>query len=308
MCDISLFWFTLFIILLLLIDLFRHRHAHSISFKSALKASAFWIFLALLFNVFVYICQGKEKALEYLAGYIVEKSLSVDNLFVFLVIFKYFRIDRKYQHKVLFWGVLGAIVFRALFIWIGLELVNQYHFILTIFALFLIYAGFKMMFPQKDIDPDKNVIIKLVKKIFPVTDQDNGRFFYKGAITPLFLSLVAIETSDILFALDSIPAVFAITRDPFIVYTSNIFAILGLRSLYFALSGLLDTFVYLHWALAAILIFVGVKMIIEPYYKVPVGYSLVFIFGTLAVAFGAGRENAQNPSRETDQSRYKDSD
>lgn len=295
MCDLSLFWFTVVILILLLADLFWNRDHHIISFKEALWASAFWIALALLFNVGVYYCRGKQAALEFLTGYTIEKSLSVDNLFVFLVIFKYFQIDRKYQHKVLFWGVLGAIVFRALFIWIGLELVNEYHWILTIFALFLIYAGFKMMFPQKDIDPDKNWVVKGVKKIFPVTTDYHGQFFYKGAVTPLMLALVAVETSDILFALDSIPAVFAITRDPFIVYTSNIFAILGLRSLYFALSGLLSTFVYLHWALAAILIFVGVKMIIEPYFHVPISYSLVFIFGTLAVAFGAGRESAQKP-------------
>ncbi len=293
MCDLSFVWFTVIILILLVVDLIWHRDNHTLSFKEALWASAFWIALALLFNVGVYYCRGKDAALEFLAGYLIEKSLSVDNLFVFLVIFQYFQIETKYQHKVLFWGVLGAIVFRALFIWIGLELVNEYHWVLTIFALFLIYAGFKMMFPQKDVDPNKNWVIKLIKKIFRVTTDANGHFIHKGAITPLMLALVAVETSDIIFALDSIPAVFAITRDPFIVYTSNIFAILGLRSLYFALSGLLKTFVYLHWALAAILIFVGVKMIIEPYYKVPVAYSLVFIFGTLAVAFGAGRESAQ---------------
>lgn len=294
MCDISLFWFTVCIVILLFLDLFWHRQNRTLSMKEALKASAFWILLALIFNIGVLYCRGKGAALEYLTAYTIEKSLSVDNLFVFLIIFKYFQIDTKYQHKVLFYGVLGAIFFRALFIWAGLELVQEYHFILTIFALFLIYAGIKMMFPQKDIDPNKNWVIKFVKRVFPVTNEGSGRFFYKGAITPLFLSLIAVETSDIIFALDSIPAVFAITRDPFIVYTSNIFAILGLRSLYFALSGLLSTFIYLHWALAAILIFVGVKMIIEPYYQVPVGYSLVFIFGTLAVAFGAGRERAKD--------------
>jgi len=292
MCDLSLIWFTCIILILLLVDLFWHRDNHVISFKEALWATAFWVALALVFNIGVYYCRGKEPALEFLTGYVIEKSLSVDNVFVFLLIFQYFQIDSKYQHKVLFWGVIGAILFRALFIWIGLELVSQYHWVLTIFALFLIYAGFKMMFPQKDIDPNKNWIIRLVKKFFPVATESQGHFFYKGAITPLMLALIAVETSDIIFALDSIPAIFAITRDPFIVYTSNIFAVLGLRALYFALSGLLKTFVYLHWALAAILIFVGLKMIIEPYYKVPVAYSLAFIFGTLAVAFGAGRESA----------------
>ncbi len=296
MCDLSPLLFTFVIVILLLVDLFWHRGNRVISPKEALWASAFWIGLALLFNLGVYYCRGSQSALEFLTGYVIEKSLSVDNVFVFLMIFKYFQIDSKYQHKVLFWGVLGAIIFRALFIWIGLELVNEYHWLLTLFALFLIYAGFKMMFPQKDIDPNKIWAVKLAKKVFPVTTESHGSFFYKGAITPLMLALIAVETSDILFALDSIPAIFAITRDPFIVYTSNIFAILGLRALYFALAGLLKTFVYLHWALAAILIFVGLKMIIEPYYKVPVAYSLTFIFGTLAVAFGAGRESSQTKS------------
>lgn len=292
MCDLSAISFTILVLILLIIDLLWHRNDHILSFREALWASAFWISLALIFNLGIYYCRGEKPALEFLAGYLIEKSLSVDNLFIFLVIFKYFQIDRKYQHKVLFWGVLGAIVFRALFIWVGLALVSQFHWILTVFALFLIYAGIKMILPQKDIDPEKNFVIRWVKQFFPVTTENNGHFVKNGAITSLMLALIAVETSDILFALDSIPAVFAITRDPMIVYTSNIFAILGLRSLYFALSGLLDNFVYLHWALAAILIFVGVKMIIEPYYEVPVTYSLVFIFGTLAVAFGAGRESA----------------
>lgn len=293
MCFISPLWFTFAILIFLSIDLFWHRGNRVVSPKEALWASAFWIGLALLFNLGVYYCRGKDSALEFLTGYVIEKSLSVDNVFVFLMIFQYFKIDPKYQHKVLFWGVIGAIVFRALFIWIGLEIVNEYHFVLTFFALFLIYAGIKMMMPQKDIDPEKIWAVRLAKKFFPVTTESNGRFFNNGAITPLFLALIAVETSDIIFALDSIPAIFAITRDPFIVYTSNIFAILGLRALYFAIAGLLRTFIYLHWALAAILIFVGIKMIIEPYYKVPIAYSLTFIFGTLAVAFGAGRESAQ---------------
>ena len=293
MCDLSPISFTVIILILLVVDLFWHKRDHVLSFKEALWASAFWVSLALLFNIGVYYCRGKEPALEFLAAYLIEESLSIDNLFVFLLIFKYFHIEGKYQHKILFWGILGAIVFRALFIWVGLELVKEFHWVLTIFALFLIYAGIKMVMPQKDMDPEKNFVIKLTKRFFPVTTEHNGKFIYQKAITPLMLALISVETSDIVFALDSIPAVFAITRDPFIVYTSNIFAILGLRSLYFALSGLLNTFVYLHFALAAILIFVGVKMIIEPYYHIPVGYSLAFIFGTLGVAFGAGREYSQ---------------
>jgi tellurite resistance protein TerC len=290
MCDFDVKLFTLLILFLLGVDLLWHRKNTVLSLKSALWASAFWIGLALLFNLYVYYCRGQQAALEFLAGYLIEESLSVDNLFVFLVIFKYFSIEQKYQHKVLFWGILGAIVFRALFIWLGLELVTRFQWVLTVFAFFLIYAGFKMAFPQKEKNLSESAILRWVKKVFPITDVHNGKFIINGALTPLALALVVVETSDILFALDSIPAIFAITRDPFIIYTSNIFAILGLRSLYFALSGLLDTFVYLHWALSAILIFVGFKILIEPYYHVPIGYSLVFIFGTLAVAFGAGRE------------------
>lgn len=292
MCDLSVFWFTLIIIALLAIDLVWHRKDRVISYKEAIYASLFWIGLALLFNVWIYYCKGQEAAIQYLTGYAIEKSLSVDNLFVFIVIFKYFNIHPKYQHKVLFWGVLGAIVFRALFIWLGLELVERFGWILYIFGAFLIYAGIQLAFPQKDVDLDKNFFLKWAKKVLPITQEGEGKFWHKGAFTSLFLALIAVEASDILFALDSIPAVFAITRDPFIVYTCNIFAILGLRSLYFALAGLLETFVYLHWALAAILIFVGIKIMIEPFYHIPPGYSLLFIFSALGVAIGAGYERS----------------
>ncbi len=292
MCDLSVGWFTLIIVFLLAIDLLWHRKDRVLSMKEALYASLFWITLALLFNVWIYFCRGKEAALLYLTGYAIEKSLSVDNLFVFIVIFKYFRIQPKYHHKVLFWGVLGAIFFRALFIWLGLELVERYAWVLYFFALFLIYAGIKLAFPQKDYDPEKSWLVRGAKKILPFTTEGEGKFWHKGAFTTMFLALIAVEASDILFALDSIPAIFAITRDPFIVYTSNIFAILGLRSLYFALAGLLETFVYLHWALAVILTFVGIKILIEPIYHIPPGYSLLFIIGSLAIAVGAGYEKS----------------
>lgn len=294
MCDVSVWWFTLFIVALLTIDLLWHKKDQVLSFKQAMQASAFWISLALLFNVWVYFCKGQEIALQFLAGYLVEQSLSVDNLFVFIVIFKYFHIPPKYQHKVLFWGVLGAIVFRALFIGVGLELVDRFSWILYLFALFLIYAGIQMALPQKEYDPEGDFVVRWAKKFLPFTHDGEGRFVHKGAFTTLTLALIAVETSDILFALDSIPAVFAISRDPFIVYTSNIFAILGLRSLYFALSGLLETFIYLHWALAAILIFVGFKMLVEPFYHIPVGFSLMFIFCALGVAIGAGYEKSHS--------------
>lgn len=297
MCDISPLWFIVLILFFLAIDLFWHRDNHVIHLKESLWLSVFWIVVALLFNVWIYFCKGYEPSLNYLTAYVVEKSLAVDNLFVFIVIFKFFNIDPKYQHKVLFWGVVGAIVFRALFIGLGLELVERYHWVMYIFALFLIYAGFKMAFPQKDYDPEKSYLVRFAKRFFKVTNEGEGRFFYKGAITHMMLALIAVEATDILFAIDSIPAVFAITRDPFIVYTSNIFAILGLRSLYFALAGLLDTFVYLHWALSVILMFVGFKILIEPFYKVPVGYSLLFIFSCLIVAIGAGWEKSHSKTK-----------
>ncbi len=300
MCGISVLWFTLAIVLLLMGDLLFHRKKErALNFKEAIQATLFWIGLALLFNIWVYFCKGQETALHFLAAYLVEQSLSVDNLFVFIVIFKYFGIEGKYQHKILFFGILGAIVFRALFIGFGLELVQRFEWILYIFGLFLIYAGVQLAFPQKEYDPENNLAVKWVKKLFPVTHEGKGHFWYKGAMTSSMLALIAVETSDILFALDSIPAVFAISRDPFIVYTSNIFAILGLRSLYFAISGLLETFTYLHWALAAILIFVGIKMLVEPFYHIPVGFSLMFIFGALGIAIGSGWEKSRRPKNKS---------
>ncbi len=297
MCDISPLWFIVLILFFLALDLFWHRDNHIIDFKESLLFSLFWIVVALVFNVWIYFCKGYEPSIQYLTAYVVEKSLAVDNLFVFVVIFKYFDIKPRYQHKVLFWGIIGAIVFRALFIGLGLELVERFSWVMYIFAAILIYSGIMMALPQKDYDPEKSLLVRAAKKLFKVTNEGEGRFFYKGAITHMMLALIAVEATDILFALDSIPAVFAITRDPFIVYTSNIFAILGLRSLYFALAGLLTMFTYLHFALSVILIFVGFKILIEPFYKVPVIYSLVFIFSSLAVAIGAGWEKNKTDSK-----------
>lgn len=297
MCDVSSFWFLVLILALLALDLFWHRDNHVIKVKESLWFSLFWIGVAFLFNVWVYFCKGFEPALNFLTAYLVEKSLAVDNLFVFIIIFKYFSIQPKYQHKVLFWGIVGAIIFRAIFIGLGLELVERFHWVMYIFALFLIYAGIKMAFPQKEYDPGNSLIVRIAKKFFRLTDEGEGRFFYKGAVTHMTLALIAVEATDIVFALDSIPAVFAITRDPFIIYTSNIFAILGLRSLYFALAGLLESFSYLHWALSVILVFVGLKILIEPFYKVPVLYSLMFIFSALTVAIGAGWEKSRPESK-----------
>jgi tellurite resistance protein TerC len=249
-----------------------------------------WIGMALAFNVGIYYTLGKGPALDFLAGYLIEKSLSVDNLFVFIAIFDYFHTPSKYQHKVLFWGILGAIVLRALFIFFGIALVDRFHFILYIFGLFLIYAAIKMAMPKNDeIHPESNPVIKLFKKIMPVTHEyDGSNFFTKKNLqwyaTPLFIALLTVEMSDVMFALDSIPAIMAITLDPFIIYTSNIFAILGLRALYFALAGLIPVFHFLKYGLALILAFVGVKMLVEPFIEISIEFALGFIIATIAAS------------------------
>jgi tellurite resistance protein TerC len=283
--------FNIFIVGMILLDLcFLHKNKHAISLKEALTASSIWIGMALAFNVGIYYTLGKGPALDFLAGYLIEKSLSVDNLFVFIAIFDYFHTPSKYQHKVLFWGILGAIVLRALFIFFGIALVDRFHFILYIFGLFLIYAAIKMAMPKDDeIHPERNPVIKLFKKFMPVTHEYSGsNFFIKKDLqwyaTPLFIALLTVEMSDVMFALDSIPAIMAITLDPFIIYTSNIFAILGLRALYFALAGLFPLFHFLKYGLALILAFVGVKMLIEPFIEIPIEFALGFIIATIAAS------------------------
>ena len=238
------------------------RKAHTIKFKEALGWSAFWISLAAIFAVIVFFWRGKTTALDFVTGYLIEESLSVDNLFVFLLIFRYFRVPSDYQHKVLFWGILGALVMRFFFIWAGVALINRFHWIIYAFGILLVYSGLKLLkSDDAEIEPDKNPVLKAFRKLMPVTpDYVNGKFFVKEnknrLATPLFLVLLVIETTDVAFAVDSIPAILAITRDPFIVYTSNVFAILGLRSLYFALAGMMDAFHYLHYGLAIILSFI----------------------------------------------------
>ena len=277
--------FNAFVIAAITIDLFfLHRDAKVISIKSALLTSAVWIGLALIFNYGIYLYSGKEAALNFLAGYLIEESLSIDNLFVFIMLFEYFKTPPQYQHKILFWGILGAIVMRAFFIFFGIALIETFHAVLYIFGLFLIYAGIKMALPKVEkVNLEDNFTLKLLKKWIPVTSEyHEDRFFVlqaaKWVATPMFLVLVMVELTDVVFALDSIPAVIAITRDPFIIYTSNIFAILGLRSLYFALAGLMPLFHFLHYGLAAILIFVGLKMILEAFIAIPIAVSLGFIF------------------------------
>ena len=291
--DSVLLWivFNAFVLGMLALDLLVfHRKAHAVSLREALSWSAVWIALALIFNVGIYYLWGPEKALEFLAGYLIEKSLSVDNIFVFIMIFSYFAVPAIYQHRILFWGILGALIMRAIFIAAGAALLSAFHWIIYIFGGFLIITGIKMFFAgDEKIEPEKNPAVVLLRRWMPITkDYQGQRFFVRidGRLwaTPLFVVLLVIETTDVIFAVDSIPAIFAITLDPFIVYTSNIFAILGLRALYFLLAGILDMFRYLKVGLAFVLCFVGVKMMLVDFYKIPIGVSLGVVAGILAIS------------------------
>lgn len=274
--------FGIFVLFLLVLDLgVFQRRAHVIRIREALLLTAFWIMLALAFNLFIYFWLGSKAALEFLTGYLIEKSLSVDNLFVFLMLFSYFRVPVQYQHKVLFWGILGALVLRLAFILAGVTLLQKFHWTIYILGLFLVFSGVKMAFRKTDaeIHPEKNPVLKLFRRFVPVTKRFHGdRFFVRGAgrllATPLLIVLLVIETTDILFAMDSIPAILAITLHSFIVYSSNVFAILGLRALFFALAGVMKLFHHLHYGLSIILVFVGAKMLIADFYKMPVGLAL----------------------------------
>lgn len=280
--------FNLFVLLMLALDLgVFHRKAHEVKFKEVISWSAVWIILALLFNVFVWQYFGKVKAVEFLTGYIIEKSLSVDNIFVFVMIFAAFQVPATYQHKVLFWGIIGALIMRAIFIFAGISLIEKFHWIIYVFGAFLIFTGIKI---AKDkgtkVNVENNSLLKWVRKFIPVTSAyHEDKFFVqidqKKFATPLFLVLILVEATDLIFAVDSIPAILAITNDPFIVYTSNVFAILGLRSLYFALAGSLKYFTYLHYGLALILMFVGAKMLISDFYKFNAFVSLAIIAAIL---------------------------
>lgn len=281
--------FSVVILIALTIDLRLHSTNEKPKISSALFWSILWTILALLFNVWIYGHLGQEPALNFLTSYVVERALSVDNLFVFLLIFKAFSIPPRLRHKVLFWGVLGAIVMRALFITGGIAIVSYFSFILYFFGLFLIFTGLKLVFYGDDeYHPEKNPIILWIKKWIPIDTANKDKFFTRKRngwmITPLFLALIAVEISDVVFAIDSIPAVLGITTDPMIVYTSNIFAILGLRSLYFVLERSLEYFHYLHYALAAILCFIGFKMLLADFLHIPAGVSLGFIVGALALS------------------------
>lgn len=283
--------FIAFVLLMLALDLgIFHRKSHEVKIKEALIWSAVWISMAMVFNYGIYVYMGEVKAIEFLTGYVIEKSLSIDNLFVFIMIFSYFNVDKKYQHKVLFWGIIGALIMRSIFIFAGVALINKFHWIIYIFGAFLIFTGVKMLF-QKDekMDPNKNPLVKLFKRFYPVTDTMHGdRFFVKinakTFATPLFVVLLLVEFTDLIFAVDSIPAIMAITSDPFIIFTSNVFAILGLRALYFALAGITQYFHYIKYGLSAILVFVGLKMTMVDFYKIPVMISLFTILGILVIS------------------------
>ena len=318
--------FYVLVLIMLLIDLksFGKKGQHEVSVSEALKMTAVWIGVSLVFCLGIFLwypVESHEKAMEFLAGYIIEKSLSMDNLFVFLMLFSFFGVKPKYQHEVLFWGIFGALILRSIFIFAGAAMVQRFEWILGIFGVFLIYTGIKM-FSHKDnenVDPSKNIFVKLFKRFFPVTDQmHDDKFFVRSQetgvrsqetggrwlATPLFITLLVIETTDVAFAVDSIPAVFSVSRDPFIVLTSNIFAILGLRALYFALAAVAKYFTYLKYGLGIILSFVGIKMLLAmneyvndfgkllsidinmPHIEVPTLWSLAIIFGVLLLSMG----------------------
>jgi tellurite resistance protein TerC len=286
------FWviFNAGILALLFLDLaIWNRQDRVMPFKRALISSLWWVFLAGAFAFFIHVRLGPAKSLEFITGYLVEEALSVDNLFVFILLFKYFKVPPEQERTVLFWGIIGALIMRGVFIVAGVALVQRFHWILYLFGAFLIYTGFKLMGADDDqMDPSKNMVLKWSRKLLPVTDRyDGGKFFSRGegrlSVTPLFLVLLVVETTDILFATDSIPAVFAISRDPFVVYTSNVFAILGLRSLFFALSGLMKLFHYLNYGLAVVLMFFGGKMLASFRYHIPTWVALLVIAGVLAL-------------------------
>ena len=286
--------FGVVILTMLILDLgVINRQAHVVKLKEAALWSSAWIALALGFSGLVAFRLGSEKAFEFLTGYVIEESLSVDNLFVFLVIFSYFRVPREYEHKVLFWGIVGVLITRGIFVTAGVALVHQFYWALYVFGLILIATAIKLVTQrEKEVKPEKNPIVRLFRKLMPVTEAYEGsKFMVKrnGRITatPLLVVLIMIESTDILFAVDSVPAVLGITHDPFIVYTSNIFAILGLRSLFFLLSGIMGLFYHLRYGLALILGFVGVKLLIADFYKIPVGMALGVVAFLLTISIAA---------------------
>jgi tellurite resistance protein TerC len=307
--------FNLFVLAMLALDLgVFHRKSHTVSAKEALTWSIVWITLSLAFNAVIYFFwhrmvpgssyTNQEAALAFLTGYLIEKSLSVDNIFVFILIFSFFAVPGKYQHRVLFWGILGALLMRGALIAVGAALLERFHWIIYVFGAFLIFTGIRMAFSQNEnVEPDKNPVVKFFRRFMPVTENfEEDKFFVRRAgrlmATPLFLILLVVESTDLVFAVDSIPAIFAVTQDPFIVYTSNVCAILGLRALYFLLADVMDKFEYLKYGLAAVLTFVGIKMVIVEFYKIPVGVSLGVVAGILTISILASLWKARTEPEE----------
>ncbi len=301
-----IFWvlFLVFVLVMLALDLgVFNRKAHVVHFKEAVGWTIVWISLAGIFAVLLlqygHLMTGNhtkpnsELSLEFVTGYLIEESLSVDNLFVFLLIFRYFKVAAEHQHRVLFWGIIGALVMRAIFIFAGVALINRFHWIIYIFGGFLVYVGIKLFFQREDdVDMEKNAVVKFFRKHLRLTQEYHGGKFTitRDGIryfTPLALVLLVVETTDVIFATDSIPAILAITRDPFVVFTSNVFAILGLRSLYFALSGMMRTFHLLHYGLSVILVFIGIKMLGSQWFKMPIAVALGVVVGVLAISVAA---------------------
>jgi len=269
-----------------------HRRSHTVKFREAMIWSTVWVALAVIFAVVIYFWHGRASSLEFVTGYVIELSLSVDNLFVFLLIFRYFQVPPGHQHKVLFWGILGALVMRAIFIAAGVGLIQRFHWIVYVFGAFLVYSGLKLLRQgEAEIHPESNPILRLFRRWVPVTkDYEGNKFFVRRTglfATPLLVVLLVVETTDLLFAVDSIPAVLAITRDAFIVYTSNVFAIMGLRSMYFALAGMMEMFRYLHYGLSLVLMFVGSKMLLSHYYEIPTVLALSAVASILLLSVAA---------------------
>ncbi len=309
--------FNVFVLAMLALDLgVFHREAHAVSGREALIWSVVWISLSLVFNAVIYFFWDRmmpessytnsEAALAFFTGYLIEKSLSVDNIFVFILIFSFFAVPAAYQHRVLFWGILGALVMRGTLIAIGAALLKEFHWVIYIFGAFLIFTGIRMaMHREEELHPERNPVVKFFRRFMPVTETfEKDRFFVRRAgklmATPLFLILLIVESTDLVFAVDSIPAIFAVTQDPFIVYTSNVFAILGLRALYFLLANVMDKFEYLKLGLSAVLTFIGVKMVIVDFYHIPVGASLVVVAGILTISILASLWKSRKSAEKLD--------
>ncbi len=286
--------FNVFVFGMLVIDLgVFHRKAHALTTREATIWCIVWISLGLIFNAGVYTWMGPEKGLEFLTGYLIEYSLSVDNIFVFIIILTYFSISPAHQHRVLFWGILGALIMRGVFIVTGTLLLLLFHWVIYVLGAFLVFTGIKMFTSEEtSVHPEDNPVIKVLRRVMPIATEFEGQRFFvkrdgKWAATPLFVVLLVVESTDLIFAVDSVPAIFAVSLDPFIVYTSNVFAILGLRSLYFLLASVMDLFIYLRYGLGVVLSFVGIKMVLADIYKIPIGVALAVVAGILAISIVA---------------------